>query len=545
VDSKKITKLSEDYFGFMASAYPVMCLSDEFYFFPRASQAIQYIKCLDSLDKHKIEQVIFHIKTLKQSLDKLKKGGMDLETFIDWQLLKTSMTGFLREFEQVKIWQSDPNIYLKIIIMGIEQIINKLSMVKMDIGEVLSSRVKQIPRLLNEAKVNLKEVPLLYRETAVKLTEVIIYYLKYQSSQSLNKNLIHPELIKFSKMAIQSLVDFKQFLKKRLGSKEFIKDREILENLLTGSFSYKRDLGEIFEIASDEYQMTKAQLKKVANQIQPSLSWQKILSNYKLKAKNTKELLSLYSTQILNLKDFLIRCNLMDIPQIQDINVLQTPFYLAPIRASASYSCPLTTNQKESAFFYVSVGFEKNERVRKRVWENIHQEYIFVTAHETYPGHHLLDSIRRDIKNPIRQQIESVLFYEGWASYAERLIDQFGYLDDPRQRLVGLRRQAWRAIRAKLDVGIRIRKIKLSDAERELRWLGYGSSRVRAMLRHYVLTYGYQLCYTIGKFEIERLKEKFATRIGMKNFHNCLLTGGQLPFDLIKKRMERICQKDS
>ena len=232
MDSKKITKLSEDYFGFMASAYPVMCLSDEFYFFPRASQAIQYIKCLDSLDKHKIEQVIFHIKTLKQSLDKLKKGGMDLETFIDWQLLKTSMTGFLREFEQVKIWQSDPNIYLKIIIMGIEQIINKLSMVKMDIGEVLSSRVKQIPRLLNEAKVNLKEVPLLYRETAVKLTEVIIYYLKYQSSQSLNKNLIHPELIKFSKMAIQSLVDFKQFLKKRLGSKEFIKDREILENLL-------------------------------------------------------------------------------------------------------------------------------------------------------------------------------------------------------------------------------------------------------------------------------------------------------------------------
>jgi len=230
---------------------------------------------------------------------------------------------------------------------------------------------------------------------------------------------------------------------------------------------------------------------------------------------------------------------------MQNIRVEQTPVYLVPIRASASYSCPLSRDQRESAFFYVSIDFEKNKRIKKRAWENIHQEYIFVTAHETYPGHHLLDSIRRNIKNPIRQQIESALFYEGWASYAERLIDQFGYLNDPRQRLVGLRRQAWRAIRAKLDVGIRINKIRFSDAARELRWLGYSSSRVKAMLRHYVLTYGYQLCYTIGKFEIERLKKRFAPRIGIKNFHNYLLAGGQLPFDLIEKRMEKLCQTDS
>ena len=209
------------------------------------------------------------------------------------------------------------------------------------------------------------------------------------------------------------------------------------------------------------------------------------------------------------------------------------------MRASASYSCPLTRNQKESAFFYVSINF------KKRVWENIHQEYIFVTAHETYPGHHLLDSIRGNIKNPIRQQIESALFYEGWASYAERLIDQFGYLNEPRQRLVGLRRQAWRAIRAKLDVGIRINKMKPSDALEELRWLGYSTQRIKAMLRHYVLTSGYQLCYTIGKFEIERLKEKFAPLMGIKKFHNCLLSGGELPFDLIKRRMEKLCQKSS
>ncbi len=533
----ELIKLAEDYFGFMACTYPVMSLSDEFYFFPRAKKAIQYLERLDSLDEEKIKQDISYIKTLKRSLERLNTKHMSLEAQIDQQLLKASMAGFLREFEQIKIWQSDPILYLKITALGIEQIVNKLSMIKTDIREELASRIKQIPSLLKEARQNLKKIPLLYQETAIQMAKAGTEYLGGYFPLFLKaKSLDTKGLRVLAKRAIQSLEDFKKFLKLKHGHDKFIKDRSILEDIIINSFSYKRGLSEIFEIASDEYQRIIIKLKKVAKPISPSKSWQDILLGYKLKAQNTRELLKIYSAQIINLKDFLVKSQLISIPRMQNIKVLQTPVYLAPIRASASYACPLTRNQKESAFFYVSID---------RAGENIHQEYIFVTAHETYPGHHLLDSFRRNIKSPIRQQIESPLFYEGWASYAERLVDEFGYLNEPEQKLVGLRRQAWRAIRAKLDVGIRINKIKISEAARELRRLGYDSSRVKAMLKHYVLTYGYQLCYTIGKFEIERLKKEFAPQMGIKNFHNFLLTGGQLPFDLIKKRMEKLCRKNS
>ncbi len=531
-----LVKISKDYFGFMACTYPVMSLSDEFYLFPRARKAIQYLDRLDSLDGAKIQQDISCVKALKRNLEGLYTKDMELEIRIDWQLLKQSMDGFLREFEQVRIWQNDPNLYLKIIILGIEQIVNKLSMIKTDIREELISRIKQIPRLLKEARLNLKIIPLAYQETAVQMTGLIIDYLKNRLCLSLKGSLSLLELTKLNKRAIQSLLDFRRFLKTKSGSKEYIKDRGILQDLLINTFSYKRSLHEIFEIASDEHQRVLSELKRAANRIRPSSSWQKILSDYKLKVRNKKELLNLYSTQILGLKNFLTRNELIGIPKIQDIKVLPTPAYLAPIRASASYNCPLSRDQKESAIFYVSA-----DRAR----ENIHQEYIFVTAHETYPGHHLLDSIRCNIKNPIRQQTESVLFYEGWASYAESLIEEFGYLNDPRQRLVGLRRQAWRAIRAKLDVGIRINKIKPSEAADQLLRLGYRSFRVKAMLRHYMLTYGYQLCYTIGKFEIEKLRRRFVPRIGIKNFHDCLLSGGEIPFDLIEKRMEKLWRMNS
>jgi uncharacterized protein (DUF885 family) len=532
----RLTKLGGDYFDFMAGAYPVISLSDEFYFFPRARKAIQYLNRLDSFDKEKIKQNISYIKALKQNLEALNTGRMELEDQIDCQLLRQSMAAFLQETEQIKAWQSDPNIYLKIIILGIEQIITKLSMLKTDIRQELICRTGQIPRLLKEAKANLRKISLPSRQTAIRMAEAIIGYLKNRYRLPLNRKSTPAELIKLNRKAIESLEDFKGFLRNQSGRENFIKSKEALQALLINCFSYKRPLAEMFEIAADEYRRISAELKKTAGHIRATASWQGILSDYKLKVRNKTGLLNLYSGQISCLKDFLRKNELLSIPDIQNIKVLETPDYLKPIRASASYNCPLSRRQAESALFYVTAD---------RIKENIHQEYIFVSAHETFPGHHLLDSIRRTIKNPIRQQIESALFYEGWASYAEGLIEEFGYLNNPQQRLIGLRRQAWRAIRAKLDIGITINKIKPSQAAEELCWLGYSPPSVKAMLKHYLLTYGYQLCYTIGKFEIERLRKRFAARMGTRNFHDCLLKGGELPFDLIGKRMEKICRRDS
>ncbi len=541
---KRLIALSEEYFQYLAYAYPVMSLSDEFYFMPRSNKAIYHLDYLDCLDKEKIKQDVSCIKTLKIRLENIYTENMELETQIDWQLLRQSISAYLWEFERIKIWRLDPNIYLKIIILGMDQILNKVCMIKDNIQEEFAYRIQQIPRLLNEAKVNLTDIPLFYRDTAISIIKSIIDYLRGQSYLITIKRLDSSTFARLIKESIHSLYDFKSFLEKRPVKDTFIKERELLRDLLIDVFSYKRDLAEIFEIASEEYQNTLDELKRMANAIQPPKTWQEVLIGYKLKVKTKKDLLNLYRKQIFNLKDFLIRYELITIPEVQDITVEETPSYLKPIRASASYSCPISKDRRETAFFYVAIDSNKNKKIQE-IWENIHQEYIFITAHETYPGHHLLDSVRRGIRNPIRQQIESPFFYEGWASYAERIIRESGYINNTVQKMIGLRREAWRAIRAKLDIGIRLNKISLSGAAEELHRLGYAPRRIKIMLKHYLLTYGYQLCYTIGKFEIERLAERFISQLGIRNFHNCLIEAGEIPFELIQKRMERLCEGNS
>ncbi|MBN3039489.1 MAG: DUF885 domain-containing protein, partial [Candidatus Omnitrophica bacterium] len=479
------------------------------------------------------KQNISHLKGLKRQLEKLNPEVLNLEAQIDLGLLKQSIATFLREFQQAKIWQYDPSLYLKIILLGIDQITNRFALVKEDTESNLRARIAQIPRLLKEARENLKKSNYVYMEVAVEMAQATIDY--FRDAQ-----------LPLKKGTLKALEEFKTFLLAQPLRKFVSRDRDFLESVLKDSFSYKRDLKDIFDIAQAEYEKTINRLAETAARIDPNKSWQKILAAYKVRPKNSKELLGLYAGQVQRLKDFFQGKDIIAAETSQDIKVRQTPGFMRPVRASASYSAPVTTDRRESGYFYITADYGQVESSESSLYGDIHSEYIFVSAHETYPGHHLLDTLRRNLKNPIRRQIESPFFYEGWASYAEWLIDELGYIDNPLQRLVGLRRQAWRTVRAMLDIGIRIDKFKAADAQRMLEGLGYEHKTVKSMVRHYLLTPGYQLCYTIGKFEIENLRKKFEKKLGLKKFHQLLLDGGQIPFDMVARRIEEyLCQRNS
>jgi uncharacterized protein (DUF885 family) len=88
--------------------------------------------------------------------------------------------------------------------------------------------------------------------------------------------------------------------------------------------------------------------------------------------------------------------------------------------------------------------------------------------HEGVPGHHL------QLGQWAYQWQELSLYQtgvggvsacsEGWALYAERLMDELGYLQDPGARLGYLEAQILRAIRVIIDIGMHLRLAVPSDA---------------------------------------------------------------------------------
>ena len=228
------------------------------------------------------------------------------------------------------------------------------------------------------------------------------------------------------------------------------------------------------------------------------------------------------------------------------IEIKYTPTYLKSVRSSASFAAAFSRDPLEESYFYISTHFSQHnsKETDHHLQKRLNREYKMLTAHETIPGHHFLDSFRRKLKNPIRRQIESPLFYEGWASYAESMLTEYGYLSDPLESLVSLKRELWRSARCQIDVGLTIGTLSEHAALDLLTTCGFASAEASRQLDRFRLNPGYQLCYGYGSHEFKQLKKKYGHLSESKEFYEFLLAGGELPFNLIERRFEKLHQKE-
>jgi uncharacterized protein (DUF885 family) len=88
--------------------------------------------------------------------------------------------------------------------------------------------------------------------------------------------------------------------------------------------------------------------------------------------------------------------------------------------------------------------------------------------HEGAPGHHLQLAHWVHVKDELSKYQASLggvsASIEGWALYAERLMDELGYLTDPARRMGCLSAQMLRAVRVIIDIGMHV-GLKIPEGE--------------------------------------------------------------------------------
>ena len=171
--------------------------------------------------------------------------------------------------------------------------------------------------------------------------------------------------------------------------------------------------------------------------------------------------------------------------------------------------------------------------------------------HEGIPGHHLQIGqavYNRAKLNTWRRQLAGTSGHaEGWALYAERLMEQLGYLDDPADRLGMLDGQRMRAARVVLDIGVHLEKT-LPDGsgpwtgEYAFGFLGANVNMSPEFVRFEVNRYlgwpGQAPSYKVGQRIWEQLRDEAAAREGagfdIKRFHKRALDIGGVGLDTLR-----------
>ncbi len=550
------------YFAFLAEHFPVMCASDEFHFMPRAEAAAEYYDVLENLDRNVLRENLQEIHRFREEFEKTPVPEGDLESSIDKSLLLSNIDGILIELEDKAVLTHNPLIYLKVAFIGLDHAVSRPAESAATMHNRTLGRLRRIPDLFEQAVKNLESVPVSLREPAEKMTADCILYLDEVERQlSRNAGAAYCKTLgtRCAK-ARSSLSGFRQFLEISSGEGAGASDLQVsdtrqasgarhvsdtrraadtIEATLKKHFLSTRSLEEVYRIGMEERERCLAELNSLKAAIEPDKTWNELYSAY-LPVTNG-DILSLYRSECSRLSGFFSNKG-FDVPA--EPLIMPTPLYLRSVRGSASFSASLPTDSPGSDYFYITSGDMQKDRhplpdtssqedMQKRVNRRLHREFKFLTAHETIPGHHLLDSCRRRLQNPIRRQIESPLFYEGWACYAESLLIEYGYIDSEIELLVNQKRELWRAARCQIDAGLAAGLLDMNGCVDLLKEAGFEEDEARAQIGRFLLNPGYQLCYTLGRYEILQLRQRYA--LGLSNFHRELLDAGELPFTLLEK----------
>lgn len=176
--------------------------------------------------------------------------------------------------------------------------------------------------------------------------------------------------------------------------------------------------------------------------------------------------------------------------------------------------------------------------------------------HEGVPGHHLqmggAVAARSELNAWRRTRAGTSGHFEGWALYAERLMGELGFLDDPGDRLGMLDAQRMRAARVVLDIGVHLGKRRpdgggVWDAGFALEFMTGNVTMSPASVRFEVLRYlgwpGQAISYRVGQRVWERLRSEAASREGaefsLPDFHSRALRLGSLGLDTFAWAMDR------
>ena len=193
----------------------------------------------------------------------------------------------------------------------------------------------------------------------------------------------------------------------------------------------------------------------------------------------------------------------------------------------------------------------KDGAVPGKIWLNLgdvrrHSRYSLPTLafHEGIPGHVWQGEYANQLPL-IRSILAFNAYSEGWALYAETLGDELGaYEGDPVGQLGYLQSIAFRACRLVVDTGLHAKRWTRDQA---INWFattnGSGLSEVTPEVDRYCSWPGQACGYKIGHSEIlaqrERAKAVLGTRYDLRDFDDAVVTGGNVPLDVLGDNVSR------
>jgi uncharacterized protein (DUF885 family) len=248
---------------------------------------------------------------------------------------------------------------------------------------------------------------------------------------------------------------------------------------------------------------------------------------------------------------FLVETGLVTLPEGETCAVVPSPVFQRPVVGVASYMSPPAFSDRRRGHFFVPFAPDgaSEEEIQGRLSNNSYGSIPTTSVHEAYPGHHWHLVMRKANPSDVRRVYGTPYFSEGWALYAERVMRERGFFEDPIQELHHLNATLFRAARIVVDTSLHLGEMTFEEAVAFMQdKAALPEPIARAEVGRYCWWPTQASSYLTGCLEILAIRDRYlATRgfVGVaardvpieaiRDFHDAIASSGSLPLGLAER----------
>ena len=513
--TETLRSIAEEVYSYLGKTFPVCCESDEFFYFPQVLPAGEDRDGWDDFRPEKIEEVTKRLSLVENEIALLSRLNSDRELLTDAGILGRVVKTLREQIGEVRFHETQPTFHLTILSVSLASSLGDPD------PESWRGRAGTVPLFLSRAREALSDMPRRFRDQGLEMIGDITAWLRSLDVEEKDRVPV-----------FRALEQFGEFLRNAPTRDRYLLPPETFESVVREHLGCFVGTAEVRDALLEEIHETAGIMDAACETIVPGRSREEAVRTILPPEVPAGGLLEMYGREAENLRLHCTGIGIVpeDLAAISPLRISHLPPYLKTIRAASAYSFTPGDPSRRGTFYVAP---------REGPWIDSREElvdYRMLAAHETYPGHHLLDSWRWHLAPPLRRPVELPLFYEGWACFAEELMRSTGYFSGPVDRFLLARRRYRRAVRGLVDLDLQTGRIGEDAAVGRLAEAGFPRTVAASVVRKYALNPGYQVCYTFGLKGFLDLHAQYGA--GKENrFVRSVLSGGEIGFNRVEQAL--------
>ncbi len=264
-------------------------------------------------------------------------------------------------------------------------------------------------------------------------------------------------------------------------------------------------------------------------------------------------MLEAYTDWTARARGFLASTGLVTLPAGERCAVVPSPVFQRPVLGVASYTSPPAFSDRQLGHFFVPFAPDgaSEDEVQARLSNNSYGGIPTTAVHEAYPGHHWHLVMRKRNPSAVRRVYSTPYFSEGWALYAERVMRERGFFEDPLHVLQHLNATLFRAARIVVDTSLHLGEMSYDEGVSFMvERAALPEPVARAEVGRYCWWPTQASSYLTGCLEILEMRKRYLAARGfadvapadvpvavVRDFHDALTSSGSLPLGLADRAL--------